>query len=168
MAIAHVLHPQVRQRAIDLAMRNRTMFDIDLAIRVTPEKPDDALPRVDGDAVAISILFRRRNDRSHRDIFEFSYSLKNIAHLAPLDCKLMFIGDVLISASAAMAKVRALRLDPIGRRLPNIEEFGLRELFFLAHDFGRDKFTLDRVRNKDSLPAFSSYALSTESDVFDF
>ena len=67
-----------------------------------------------------------------------------------------------------MAKVRALRLDPIGRRLPNIEEFGLRELFFLAHDFGRDKFTLDRVRNKDSLPAFSSYALSTESDVFDF
>ena len=168
MAIAHVLYSQVRQRAIDLVTRNRTMLDIDQAIRVTPEKSDHALPRMDGDAVAISILFRRRNDRSHWDIFEFSDSLKNVSQLAPLNRKLMFVVDVLVSASAAAAKVRALRLDPIRRRLPNIDKFGHRELFFLPHDFRRDKFTLDRIRNKNSLPTFPPDAPSSESHVFDF
>ena len=144
------------------------MLDIDQAIRFTPEKSYHALPRVDGDAIAIPILFGRRNDRSHWDIFEVSDPLKNIARLAPLNCKLMFVVDVLVSASAAAAKVLALRLDPIRRRLSNVDKFGLGELFFFPHDFRRDKFTLDRVRNKNSLPTFPSDTFSAESDVFDF
>lgn len=168
MAIAHVLHSQVRQRAIDLVPRNRTLLDIDQAIRVTPEKSDHALPRMDGDAVAISILFRRRNDRSRRDIFEFADSLQNISRLAPFDRKLMLVADVLISASAAAAKVRTWRPDPIGRRLAHIDKFTISELFFLAHDLRRDKLTVDGVRNKNCLATFTSDTFSAERDVLDF
>src|SRR5438477_1060037 len=144
------------------------MLDINQLVRIASKKTDHALLRVHGDAIAIRVLLGGRNDRSHRDIFDFSYSLKNIAHLSPLNCKLMFVVDVLISASAAMAKVRALRLDPIRRRLSNIDKFGLGELFFLPHDLRRHKFTLDRIRNKNSLPTFPPDAHSAESDVFDF
>ena len=95
------------------------MLDVDQAVRVAPEKSDDAILRVNRDAVAVSVRFGRRNNRSHRDLFEFADSLENIAHLPPLNRKLMFIVDVLIRASAATAKVWALRCNAMQRSFLN-------------------------------------------------
>ena len=80
---------------------------------IAPEKADHSILRVDGDAIAISVLFGRGNDWSHRNVFELPDSLKNIAHLSPFDCQLVFVSDVLISATTTAAKVRALRRNPI-------------------------------------------------------
>ena len=57
MPIADVSRPQFSKRSIDLETRNRAMLDIDQAVGVAPEKSDDTLLRMNGDAVAIPILF---------------------------------------------------------------------------------------------------------------
>ena len=168
MPIAHMFAAQLRQREIDFVTRNRAALDVDQAVRVAPEESDHAVLCVNGDAIAIAVLFGRRDNRSHRNLFEFADSLENIARLAPFDRKLMLVADVLISASAAAAKVRTWRPDPIGRRLAHIDKFTINELFFLAHDLGRDKLTVDGVRNKNCLATFTSDTFSAECDVLDF
>src|SRR5438105_13009545 len=110
------------------------MLDINQLVRIASKKTDHALLGVHGYASARRLLLGGRNDRSHRNILEFADSLQRITNLPPFDRKLMFVVDVLVSASAAAAKVRALRLNPIRRRLSNIDKFGLGELFFLPHD----------------------------------
>src|SRR5205809_6415610 len=139
MSIAHVLRTQFHQRAIDLVARNWATRDVDQAVRVAPKKSDHAILRVDRDPIAVSVRFGRRNNRAHRDLFEFPNSLENIAHLAPFDGKLMFIIDVLISTSATTAKVRTWRLHSIGRPLPHIDKVALGALLFLAGDFRRNE-----------------------------
>ncbi len=82
-------------------------------MRIASEKSDHSIQRMHGDAIAISVLFLRRDDRSHRNIFEFANALQNIAHLPPFDSELMFVIDVLIRAATASAKIRALRRNAI-------------------------------------------------------
>src|SRR6266853_2075241 len=119
-------------------------------------------------AVAISILLRRRNDWSHRNVLEFADPLNRVTNLPPFDRKLMFVADVLVSASAASAEIRALRFDTIRGGLLHLDEFRFGKLLFLAHDLGRDQLALDSVRNKDGLALFSGDAFSAEGYVFDF
>src|SRR6266850_1100762 len=71
------------------------------------------------DAVAISVLFRRGDDRSQRNIFKLADPLEHIAHLAPFYRQLMFVADVLVCASAALSKIRALRCDAMWRAFLN-------------------------------------------------
>src|SRR5207249_9990873 len=168
MSIAHVLRTQLHQSAIDLVARNRAARDVDQAVRVAPKKSDHAILRVDRDAIAVFVRFGRRNNRTHRDLFEFPNSLENIAHLAPFDGKLMFVIDVLISTSAATAKVRTWRLDPIGRPLSHIDKFALGELFFLADDLRRDELALNCKRNKNGLAVVTPDSFSAERYVPDF
>jgi len=144
------------------------MLDINQLVRIAPEKADHAFLRMHSYAVAISILLRRRNDWSHRNILELADSLERIAHLSPFDRKLMFVADVLVSASAASAEIRALRFDTIRGGLLHLDEFRFGKLLFLAHDLGRDQLALDSVRNKDGLALFSGDAFSAEGYVFDF
>src|SRR5204862_4319856 len=99
------------------------MLDIDQAMRIAPEKADHAFLRMHSYAVAISILLRRRNDWSHRNILEFADPLERIAHLSPFDRKLMFVADVLVSASAASAEIRTLGFDTIQGGLLHLDEF---------------------------------------------
>src|SRR5882724_10223188 len=122
MSIAHVLRTQFHQRAIDLVARNRAARNVDQAVRIAPEKSDHAILSVNRDAIAISILFGRRANRAHRNVFEFSDALQNIAHLPPFNRKLMFVVDMLISASAATAKVRTWWLNTIGGGFPDIDK----------------------------------------------
>jgi hypothetical protein len=75
---------------------------------------------------------------------------------------------VLVCASAAMAKIRALRCDAMRGAFLNFHQLRPGELFFFAHDLGRNEFALNGVRNEDSLPMLASDPFSTESDVFDF
>ena len=80
----------------------------------------------------------------------------------------MFVANVLISAATAPAKVRAFRIYTMRRAFFKINKFGLGELLFLAHDFGRHDFTVNRERNKDRLAAITSDAFAAESDVLNF
>src|SRR5690242_8282812 len=101
MPVAHTRLPaQIGQRTIDLVVRNRTALDVDQTTRIMPEKTDHAVLCVDGDAIAIAILFRRQNNWPHQNFFKFADPLESIAHLAPFDGELMLIIDVLISAAA--------------------------------------------------------------------
>src|SRR6266704_3915613 len=114
MAIAYVcLCTQLRKRAIDFVARNRASLNVKQGMRIAPEKTDHAVLRVHSDAVAISILLRRRNDWSHRNVLEFADPLKSVTNLPPFDRKLTFVAHVLVSASAASAEIQALRFDTI-------------------------------------------------------
>ena len=120
------------------------------------------------DAVAISVRFRRRDDRSQRNISKLADSLKNVAHLPPFNRQLMFVVYVLVSASAALAKIRALRCDAMRGAFLNFHQLRLGELLFLAHDLSGNQFALDRVWNEDSLPLLTSDSFPAKSDVFNF
>ena len=74
---------------------------------IAPEKSDHAILGVNGDTVAISVLFGRWDDRPHGNVFQFADPLQNIADLAPFNGELMFVIDVLIRAAAAAAKIWA-------------------------------------------------------------
>jgi len=89
------------------------MLDINQLVRIASKKTDHALLRVHGDAIAIRVLLRGRDDRSHRNILQFADSLQRITNLPPFDRKLMFVADVLVSASAAPAEIRTLWFNAI-------------------------------------------------------
>jgi len=120
------------------------------------------------DAIAISVLFRRRDDWSQRNVLKLADSLKNVAHLPPFYRQLMFVADVLVCASAALTKIRALRCDAMRRAFIDFHQFRLGELLFLAHDLSGNQFVLDRVWNEDSLPLLASDSFPAKSDVFNF
>src|SRR6266481_69605 len=80
----------------------------------------------------------------------------------------MFVVDVLVRASAAAAKIGALRCDAMRGAFLNFHQLRLGELFFLAHDLGRNEFALNGVRNEDGLALLTSDPFSAESNVFDF
>ena len=122
---------------------------------------------MNGNAITISVLFGRRNDRPHRDIFDFADSLEKIAHLPPFDCELMFVINVLIYTATATAEVWTWRLDAVGRRFQDIDKFCFGELLFLADNFGQHHFTLNRERDEDRLAIMAPDALPAESDIFD-
>jgi hypothetical protein len=123
---------------------------------------------MNGDAIAISVGKRRGDHWPHRNAFEFSDSLKNIADLARFNLELVRVIDVLIGATAAATEIWARRLDPMPRSFAKIDNFGFGELFFLAGDFCRDQFAVDRERNENSLAIFARDSLSAERDVLDF
>src|SRR6266699_4323336 len=105
-------------------------------MRVAPEKTDHAILRVHSDSIAISILFLRRNDRSHWNVLEFADSLQSVTHLSPFNRELMFVANVLVSASSAAAEVGTLRFNTIWGPLLYFDQLRFGELLFLAHDLG--------------------------------
>src|SRR5437773_4103098 len=80
----------------------------------------------------------------------------------------MFVVDVLVCASAAAAKIGALRCDAMWGAFLNFYQLRLGELFFFAHDLRRNEFGLNGVRNEDSLPLLASDPFPAEGNVFDF
>jgi hypothetical protein len=84
-----------------------------------------------------------------------------------LDGELMLVSDVLITASAAAAKVWAFRRDALLDRRENFCELRFGELFLLAHDLRGDALTLDRERDEDRLAIRAADAFAAEGDVVD-
>src|SRR5918996_3546251 len=117
MPVARISSAQFRQRAIHFVARNRAALDIDQAVRIAPEKTDYAVLRVHRDPIAICVLPRRRDDRTHGKLLQFADSLECVTHLSPFNRKLMLVIDVLIRAAAAPAEIRALWRDAIRRTL---------------------------------------------------
>jgi hypothetical protein len=137
-------------------------------MRVAPEISNDAVLGMNGDPIAVSVFERRGDDRSHRDVFEFSDSPKNVSDLTRFDFELMRVIDVLISAAATFPEVRTMRLDSMRRTSFKIDNLRFGKLLFLANDFCRNQFTLDREWNENGLPVFARDAFPAESDVLDF
>src|SRR5262245_65004695 len=110
---------QFCQRSIHFVARNRATLDVNQTIRIALKKTNHTILYVHGDAVAIGVLPRRRDDRTHGNVFQLADSLKRIPHLSPFNRKLMLVIDMLIRATAAPAEIRALWRDAIGRTLLN-------------------------------------------------
>ena len=168
MAVANLIFSQIGERAVHFVHCDGTTLYVDQLMRVAPKISDHAFLRVNGDAIAIRVSARRGDDWPHRNASEFSDPLENVPHLSPFDCELMFVIDVLICAAAAAAEVWALGLHAMRRTFSKIDNLCLGELFLLAHDLGRDQFTLDSERNENGLAIFSPDAFAAECDVFDF
>src|SRR4051812_40276637 len=162
------LFAQLRKCVIDFAARDWAALDIDQTMRVAAKKTDHLVLRMHGNAVAISVLPRRRNYRTHGNILQFADPLERVAHLSPFYRKLVFVADMLICAAAASAKISALWRHAIRRTLLNVDQFRFGELFLFAHDFGRNDFALNRVRNKHSLTLLPRHTFPTKSDVLYF
>src|SRR5437899_3152098 len=137
-------------------------------MRVAPEKTDHAILRVHSDAIAISIVVRRRNDGSHRNALEFADSLEGVTNLSPFNRKLMFVANVLVSASPAAAEIGTLRFHTIRRGLLYFDQLRFSELLLLAHDFRGNDLALNSVKNKNRLALFSRDSFAAAGDVFDF
>ena len=162
------LFAQLRQGAIDLLARDRATLDINQTMRIAPKKTDHAVLRVHGDAVAIRVLPRRRDNRPHGNILQFADSLERVAQLSPFNRKLMLVIDVLIRAAAASAEIWALWRDAIRRTLLNFDQLCFGELLLFPDDFGGNQFALNGVRNKNGFALFPSDAFSAERDVLNF
>src|SRR6476619_6668492 len=156
---------QLPQGAIDLLPRDRAALDINQTMRIAPKKTDHTVQRVHGDAVAICVLPRRRDYRTHWNILQFADSLERVAQLPPFNRELVLVIDVLIRAAAASAEIWALWRDAIRRTLLNFHQLCFAELLLFRHDFGGDQCAINGVRNKNSFALFPSNALSAERDV---
>src|SRR5512132_1736136 len=137
-------------------------------MRIAPKKTDHAVLRVHGDAVAVRVLPRRRDYRTHGNILQFADSLKRVAHLSQFNRKLMLVTDMLIRAATASAEIRTLWRDAIRRTLLNFNQICFGELLLFPDDFGGNQFVLNGVRNKNGFALFPSDAFSAERDVLNF
>src|SRR5438874_6327889 len=166
MSVPHTfLFAQLPQCAIDLLARDRTALDINQTMRIAPEKTDDAVLRVHGDAIAVCVRPRRGDNRTHGNILYFADSLKRVAQLSPFNRKLVLVIDVLIRAAAASAEIWALWRDAIRRTPLNFHQLCFRELLLFPHDFGGNDFAFNGVRNKDGFALLPSDAISAKRDV---
>src|SRR6266567_3118503 len=120
------------------------------------------------DAVAISVLLRRRDNWPHGNVLQFADSLERVTQLSPFNRPLMLIINVLIRAAAASAEIRALWRDAIRRTVLNFNEICFGELLLFPDDFGGNHLTLNGVRNKNGFALFPSDAFSAERDVLNF
>src|SRR6476620_11311107 len=159
---------QLLQGAIDLLARDRAALDINQTMRIAPKKTDHAVQRVHGDAVAICVLPRRRDYRTHRNILQFADSLERVAQLSPFNRELVFVIDILIPAAAASAEIRADCGDAIKRTPLQINQICFGELLLFADDFSGNRFALNGVRNKNSFALFPSDAFPSERNVLNF
>jgi hypothetical protein len=79
----------------------------------------------------------------------------------------MFVIHVLITATAAAAKVGTFGYDPVRRWLDDRDNFGLRKFFLLADNFRRDRLPIDGEGNEDGFATLARDTLAAESDVLD-
>src|SRR5207237_1167612 len=137
-------------------------------MRIAAKISDGAVLGVNGDTIAIRIFKRRGDNWPHRNIFEFSNALKNVADLTRFYLELTRVIDVLIRATAATPEIQTRRFDSVRRLFAKIDNLRFGELFFLARNYCRDQFAFDREGNENGLAVFARHALSAERDVFDF
>src|SRR5947209_12785668 len=167
MTIRNFARAQVCQLSIHLVGRDRAMLNVNQSVRIAAEISNNTVFGVDCDAVSICILQRRGDDRAHRRILKFPNALQNVAHLSGFGFKLTGVIDVLVGASATAAKVGTTRLDPVRRRLFNLNNFPFSEMFLLPSDSGRNQFTVDCERNKNGFAVFARYTFAAKSNVLD-
>ncbi len=167
MAVARAPGAKSGQLFVHFRGCDRAALDIDQAMGIVAEKSDDPVFDVHRNAVAIFVVERRGDDRAQRRLAEFSDALQGLRDLARFPVQLMLVAHVLVTASAASAKVRARRRSALRGCLQHRNELRFGERFFFAHDPRRDSLALDRERNEDRLAFGASDAFAAKSDVVD-
>src|SRR5262249_50314858 len=137
MSVPNLARPELREFAIHFLHCDWAALDVYQTTGVTPEISDDAVLGMNGNPIAITVLTRRGDDWPHRNFFYFADSLENIADLARFNFELMRVIDVLISAAAAAAEIRARRFNAMGRAVRKIDNPSFGELVLPAGDFRR-------------------------------
>jgi hypothetical protein len=136
-------------------------------VGITPKITDDSVLGVNGDAISIGILQRRRNNRTERQVSDFANALQHGPDLAGFNFELVRVIDVLIGAAATAAEVRAGGIDPLRRRFSNVEQLSFRQLLLFSGNFGRNELAVDRERNEHSFTVFTSDTFAAKGDVLD-
>ena len=77
----------------------------------------------------------------------------------------MMVGDVLVVTASATTKIRADRVDPLGRADDHVLELGPIEAFLVFDHFGLDSFSIDRERDENDFSVDPANAGSAERDV---
>ena len=132
--------------------------DVQLLLRLVPLAADH-------DAVAVAVGRRTRNDRRNFIRRNFPDALEQIRYLLVLQPQLRRIGDVLILAAAARAKITALRRDALRRRLLHAKQFCPRKILFDLGDFGLNGFADQHERDEHDEIVHAPDAFATERDV---
>ena len=135
---------------------------------IAAEESDDSLRCVYRNPVTITVEVWRTYHRSHRNVTHFPDPPKNGLHLVPFDCELVFVIDVLITATTTATEIGALRLSSMRGCFANLDQFRLSEPLLLVYDLGRDKLPIDRKWNENGFPMIPGNAVPAESNVFDF
>src|ERR1044071_1643858 len=98
------------------------------------KKADRPVVDVHRNPVAILVVPRRRNNRTQRRLGNFADSFQSLCDLTRLPMQLVFIGNVLLAASAAAPKVWTQRLGPIRRGFSQADELRFGTRFLFPHD----------------------------------
>src|SRR5712671_255547 len=168
MAVAHPRRAQLGEGIVYLRHRDGTPFDVHQLMNIAPVKPIDLILRMDCDSVPLSIRQRRWDHWPHWRFSEAADASHRLLDLSRLCFQLVGITHMLVTASAAPAKVWTLRWHALRRRVDQFNQFGFGELLFLPRDFRRDALALDRERNEDGFAFVARDTFPTKSDIFDF
>ena len=77
----------------------------------------------------------------------------------------MRIGDMLVIAASAMTKIRADRVNPLGRGNDHLPKLRSIKAFSVFDDFGLDSFSVDRERDENNFSVESAYSGASERDI---
>src|SRR5205807_9776844 len=107
------------------------------------------------DPIEIFVFDRRRNEGTHRRLFQPANPPQGFFYLPPFQGQLVFVIDVLVNAAAATSEVGTTRLDPMRRSRNNAFQFRFEEFFVFARDACRNGFSIDDVARKRGLASWS-------------
>jgi hypothetical protein len=96
---------------------------------------------------------------------QFADALEQVGYLLPFELQLGLVTQVLVLATAALAEIRAERLDSFGRLLNNPQQPRTRKSFLYLSQFGFYQFTGRSKGQEDDKIVQSRHAFATESDV---
>ena len=117
------------------------------------------------DAVAITIGFRTGNDFGDKAGIQAAEPGKSVSDLLVFELQLCCVGQVLVLATATVTKVRAGRLDSLGRRLENPNQFCTGEPLLDLTDFGLHFFTESDKRDENDEIFNSRDPLTAKGDI---
>ena len=82
MAVVHTPAPKIDKCAVYLVLGDRTALNVDQIVRVAVKKSDDAIKRVNGYPISISVGKRRGDDWPHGRVIDATDSANNFAYLS--------------------------------------------------------------------------------------
>ena len=157
--------PKLLQRFIHRRNRDRAPFNIHNVAAVLFKKSDFAFCGVNGDPVSECVRSLGSEGGKNLDIGDAADPLQELGHLAAFQFQLMSVGDMLVVAASAMTKIRADRVNPLGRGNDHLPELRSIKAFSAFDDFGLDSFPVDRERYKNNFSVEPADAGASERDI---
>jgi hypothetical protein len=141
------------------------VFNIDYFTAVLGKKSDPVSGGVNGDPVSECV--RAGGSQGGRDfnLDDTADPFQQLDHLAAFQFELVMVGDMLVIAASALAKIRADWVNSVRRAPGDSAKSGSNEVFPMLNDFGLDPFPFDCQRDENDLSVEPPDAGSAKSDV---